>query len=166
MTTQNARSLVGRAVVSIADGEKLGTISDVQFDLKRHAVLGFLIGGGLFNREKASFLPLAHVHSLGPHAVTITDKQAVTDTTDDAAASTLSDLKKPVLTASGEVIGDGDDLLFDDTSGTITALQLAPQGGFLGIGATTHVIPLNDVIDIGPDAITVQDAVLARVRGE
>ena len=54
MTAHNARSLVGRAVVSVADGEKVGAISDMQVDLGQRVVLGLLIGGdgGLFAFEK------------------------------------------------------------------------------------------------------------------
>ncbi len=40
-----SRTLVGRAVVSVADGEKLGAISDVHLDLDARTVLGFAIGG-------------------------------------------------------------------------------------------------------------------------
>ena len=72
--------------------------------------------------------------------------------------------KKRVVTAGGEVIGDGDDLIFDETSGAITALQLAPQGGFLGIGATTPTVPIEEVVEFGPDVITVQDTAVTRVR--
>ncbi len=56
MTVINARTLIGRAVVSVADGEKVGTISNLQLDLAQRMALGLLIGGdgGIFNREKPS----------------------------------------------------------------------------------------------------------------
>jgi uncharacterized protein YrrD len=168
MTTQNARALVGRAVVSVADGEKLGTVSDVALDLSARAVRGLLMGGGggLLHREAPSLIPLAQIHSIGPHAVTLADKTGITrvEGTSDAGAPTLDALKKPVVTESGEAIGTGDDVTFDEATGAFTALQLAPKGGFLGIGATTPVIPLDEVIEFGPDAITVHNAAIARVH--
>ena len=170
MPALHARSLVGRAVVSIADGEKVGAIANFQIDFTQRAVLGLLIGGegGLLRREAASFLPLDAVRTFGRDAVTIADKAAVvvaSGAPHDRAA-TLDDLKKRVVTVGGEVIGDGDDVVFDDQSGTITALQLAPQGGFLGIGATTHVVPAQEIVEFGRDVITVRDTALTRPPAE
>jgi uncharacterized protein YrrD len=170
MTALNARSLIGRAVVSVADGEKVGAISGLQFDLGQRIVLGLLMGGdgGLFNREKPSLVPFGQVHTFGRDAVTIGDKSGITIAggAPHDTAETLSSIKKRVVTSGGEVIGDGDDLIFDDTSGAITALQLAPQGGFLGIGATTHVLPMEDIVEFGRDVITVHASALTRVRPE
>jgi uncharacterized protein YrrD len=170
MTALNARSLIGRAVVSVADGEKVGAISDVQFDLGQRIVLGLLIGGdgGLFNREKPSLVPFGQVRTFGRDAVTIGDKGGITvaEGAPHDAAETLQSIKKRVVTAAGEVIGDGDDLIFDDTSGAVTALQLAPQGGFLGIGATTHALPIEEIVEFGRDVITVRESALTHVRPE
>jgi uncharacterized protein YrrD len=168
MTTQNARALVGRAVVSVADGEKVGTISDVLLDPNAREIRGLVIGGsgGLFHHETPSVIPLGQIHSIGPHAVTLTDKTgiALMQGAPYTDASTLDALKKRVVTANGEVIGDGDDVVFDEEGGAFTALQLAPQGGFLGIGATTPVIPIAEIVDFGRDVITVQDTARAHVR--
>jgi len=170
MTVINARALVGRAVVSVADGEKVGAISNLQFDLAQRRVLGLLIGGdgGVFNRDKPSAIPLDQVHTFGRDAVTIRDKSgiAVADGALHSTTATLDDVKKRVVTTGGEVIGDGDDVTFDDTSGAITALQLAPQGGFLGIGATTHAVPIEEIVEFGRDVITVHGSALAQVRPE
>lgn len=169
MAALNARSLIGRAVVSVADGEKVGTVSDLQLDLGGRVVRGLLMGdgGGLFNREKPSLIPFGQVHTFGQDAVTIEDKGGITvaEGAPHDRAATLRSLKKRVVTAGGEVIGDGDDIIFDDTSGTLTALQLAPQGGFLGIGATTHVLPMEEVVEFGRDVITVHDSARERVAG-
>lgn len=169
MTALNARSLVGRAVVSVADGEKVGTVSDFQFDLEERVVLGLLIGrdGGLFNWQALSLIPFGQVHSFGREAITIQESGgiAVVSGAPREGAATLRAVKKRVITASGEVIGDGDDIIFDDTSGAVSALQLAPQGGFLGIGATTYILPVDEVIEFGRDVITAHDSARARVAG-
>jgi sporulation protein YlmC with PRC-barrel domain len=98
--------------------------------------------------------------------VTLTDKTGIVrmEGAPYSGAPTLDALKKPVVTAGGEAIGTGDDIVFDEANGAVTALQLAPQGGFLGIGATTPVIPIAEVVEFGPDIIAVQGAAVARVR--
>lgn len=168
MGTQNARALVGRAVVSVADGEKLGAVSDALLDVEGRAVRAFTMnagGSGLLHRAPPSVVPMAQVRTIGPQAITVETKEGITVMgAPYDGAPRLDSLRKRVVTASGEVIGDGDDLQFDDSSGAITALLLAPQGGFLGIGATTHTIPIEEVVGFGRDVITVQDAALARVR--
>lgn len=168
MTMQHARALIGRAVVSVADGEKVGTISDAVLNLETRAVRGLVMGGGggLFHRETPSVIPLTQIHSIGPHAVTLADKTGIIrmEGAPYEGVPTLDALKKPVVTADGEAIGTGDDVVFDEADGAITALQLAPQGGFLGIGATTPTIPIEGVVEFGPDVITVQAAAMARVR--
>jgi len=170
MTVMNARSLIGRAIVSVADGEKVGMVANCQLDLTQRIVLGFLMGGdgGIFNREKASFVPFGQVHAIGRDAITIQDKSGITvaEGAPHETAARLDALKKRIVTAGGEVIGDGDDILFDDASGAITALQLAPQGGFLGIGATTHSLPIEEIVEFGRDVITAHDTALTRVRPE
>ena len=167
MTTQNARALVGRSVVSVADGEKVGAISDAILDFDARAVRGLMMGGGeLFRHETPSVIPLAQIHSIGPHAVTLANKMGIVRMAGPPyeGAPTLDALKKPIVTVGGEAIGTGDDIVFDEADGAFTALQLAPQGGFLGIGATIPVLPLAEIIEFGPDAITVQDAAAARIR--
>lgn len=170
MTVLYARSLIGRAVVSVADGEKVGMIANFQLDLTQRVVRGLLMGGesGLFRREKPAAIPFDRVHTFGRDAVTIQDKSgiAVAEGAPHDTTATLDDLKKRVVTAGGEVIGDGDDVGFDDASGAITALQLAPQGGFLGIGATIHLLPIDEIVEFGRDVITVHDTALTRVRPE
>ncbi len=166
MAALNARALIGRAVVSVADGEKVGAISDVRFDLAQRTVVGLLIGGtgGLFSHETPSFVPITHIHTFGRDAVTVNDKSAITVAGGAAheRIGTLNDIAKRVVTVGGEVIGDGDDVRFDEATGAITVLQLAPQGGFLGIGATVHVIPIGAVAKFGRDVITVTEDALTR----
>lgn len=168
MGTQIARALIGRAVVSVADGEKLGAVSDALLDVEGRAVRGFTIsagGGGMLHRTQRSVVPFEQVRTIGPQAITVENKDGITVMgAPFVDAPTLDSVRKRVVTAGGEVIGDGDDLAFDDASGAMIALQLAPQGGFLGIGATTHAIPIAEVVGFGRDVITVQDAALARVR--
>lgn len=154
-----SRSLIGRAVVSVADGEKAGEISDVHLDLDTRTVLGFAVGGSdsLFHKEAPLIVPFSGVQNIGPQAVTVTDNaQVLTGQEVPATVATLERLRKRVVSEGGEVVGDGNDVIFDPTTGAITGFQLVPQGGFLGVGATTRVIPIADVVGFGRDVITVR----------
>ena len=164
MADITGRSLVGRTVVDVATGEKLGEITDLHLDLDTRRVVGFAVraggGGGLFHHEPPQALPFAQIQRIGPQAVMVTDTAHV------LAAGTvppnlvgLEWVRKRVVSAGGAVVGDGDDICFDTDTGAITTVQLAPQGGFLGVGATTPTIPVADVISFGRDVLTVrQDA--------
>lgn len=155
-----SRSLIGRAVVSVADGEKAGAISDVHLDLDARTVVGFAVGGSTnpFHRQSPLIVPFSGVQSIGPQAVTVTDNaQVLAGQTVPEAVATLDRVRKRVVSEGGEVIGDGDDVVFDPTTGAISGLQLTPQGGFLGVGATTRTIPIADVVGFGRDVITVRN---------
>lgn len=160
MAEITGRSLIGRAVVSMADGEKLGEISDLHLDLDARQVIALAIGGssGLFRREQPHILPFAQVQSIGPQAVTVADNaQVLSEQVVLPTVVTLERLRRRVVSTGGEVIGDGDDIHFDSTTGVITAVQLTPQGGFLGVGATTRLIPMADMIGFGRDVLTVRE---------
>ncbi len=161
VTEVTGRSLVGRTVVSVATGEKLGEISDVHLDFDARRVVGFAIGGGggLFRHEPPQALPFAQVQSIGPQAVTVADNaQVLAAQVVPTNLAGLERVRKRVVSAGGEVVGDGDDIHFDTATGAITAVQLAPQGGFLGVGATTRMIPVADVIGFGRDVLTVRES--------
>lgn len=153
---------MGRAVVSVATGEKLGEISDIHLDFDTRRVVGFAVGSaggsGLFHHAQPQALPFAQIQSIGPQAVTVADNaQVLAAGVAPPHLAGLERVRKHVVSADGAVIGDGDDIHFDPTTGAITAVRLAPQGGFLGVGATTRTIPVADVIGFGRDVLTVRE---------
>lgn len=161
MAVVNARALINRAVVSVADGEKLGMISDVLVDFNARRIAGFVMGGGgLLHKEPTQVVPFEHVQGIAAYAITVSDRSSAlaSQAVGATMASKLDEVKHRVLTQGGDIIGDGDDVIFDDASGALTGLQLASKGGFLGVGGETRIIPIAQVISFGRDVITVQTA--------
>ncbi len=158
MGTITGKEIIGRAVVSVNDGEKLGMITDVQVDYTARRVVGLALGGGgMLHKAPDMIIPYADVTAVAAHAVTVQQKSvAVSPNTAASSVQSLGDVKKRVLNDAGEIIGDGDDLQFNDANGEIVALQLVSKGGFLGVGGTAAVIPVGDVIGFGRDVITVR----------
>jgi sporulation protein YlmC with PRC-barrel domain len=64
---------------------------------------------------------------------------------------------RKVLDKAGEEIGEVDDLLIDDRENKVRFLQVA-SGGFLGIGETKFLIPVEAITAVQSDAIQVDQA--------
>ena len=76
------------------------------------------------------------------------------DTTLTVADPTEDVRGRKVLDAAGEEIGEVDDLLIDDRENKVRFLQVA-SGGFLGIGATKFLIPVDAVTRLDHDHVHV-----------
>ncbi len=61
---------------------------------------------------------------------------------------------RKVIDASGEQIGHVDDLMIDDQEKKVRFLQVA-SGGFLGIGRTKVLIPVDVIQKITPEAVQI-----------
>ena len=59
---------------------------------------------------------------------------------------------RTVLDRSGEEIGQVDDLLIDDREQRVRFIQVA-TGGFLGLGETTFMIPIDAITRITDEAV-------------
>jgi sporulation protein YlmC with PRC-barrel domain len=75
--------------------------------------------------------------------------------TDFTVADPAEDVRgRKVLDKVGEEIGSVDDLLIDDREKKVRFLRVA-AGGFLGLGETTFLIPVDAVTRVTPDAVRV-----------
>lgn len=75
-----ASDLIGKPVVSIADGEDIAEIRDVVFDGDRHELVGFTLNKrGFFHGRVKELLPSAGVVGLGPDAVMVRDGADLAD---------------------------------------------------------------------------------------
>ena len=75
-----ASDLIGKPVVSIADGEDIAEVRDVVFDGDRHQLVGFTLNArGFFHGRMRELLPSDGVVGLGPHAVMVRDATGLAD---------------------------------------------------------------------------------------
>src|SRR5918911_38008 len=108
-----ASALKDRAVVSLADGTRIGRVSDVLFDTAdlRVAALALTTNGG------QSILPFAAIRSLGTDAVTVESATATQGVAAPTAGNVLRGLSD--LVGMKAVNGDGTFV------GTVRELEIA-----------------------------------------
>lgn len=148
-----ASELKNRPIVSLNGGVKVGEVSDLTLDATNVRVSAVLLRG----HDASSVVPYPAVRHIGPDAVTIDDSRIVQAPANpggiaERKISTLTGL--PVLNEQGAVIGNVDDLEFDEESGGVTAL-LVHHGGVIGIGGSHERIAASAIRGIGPQMVTV-----------
>jgi sporulation protein YlmC with PRC-barrel domain len=154
-SSMKASALKSMAVVSMADGVRIGRVEDVLFDTVafRIAALTLTTTGG------RSILPFSSVRSIGADAVTVeSETVAQTAAAQGGAGNVLRSLNElmglKVVSGQGDHIGDVREVLVDQQSGALTELE-AHRGGMLGMGGTGVTIPTSVIRGIGPDLVTV-----------
>ena len=158
----NHKHLKGLAVISIADGEKLGTIDQVYLDPVAKRVVGFAIkhGGGLLSPETPNLIDVDDIHSLGPDALTLADKGALRG---DQTTARLADLveiddllKRKVVTENGTFVGQVAGADFAEHGFDIEQIEVSP-----GFFKSNKHVASDQVVSIGHDVVVVVDAVCA-----
>lgn len=153
----DAKQLKGAAVVSVADGEKLGSIDDVLLDAVARRIEGLRVeSGGLLSRTH-QVIPYSAIHSVGPDAVMVPDKSVLHDTSDavPAAPQTLAKLGDlRVVTEDGTYLGDLATVHFDPQSGTITEFEIA-TGSLGGVLGKNTLFDAGAITSVGADIMVV-----------
>jgi len=149
----DVEQLRGRAVVSVQQAEKIGTVHDVLVDTSAHRLAGLVLQGGLFRGGPS--IAWADVRTIGQDAVMVDDRRAAANATVDGAVK-LADLRgRKVVTDSGELAGTIDGLDFDPETGTIAHYIVAGQSGGLFRTAPRYQLPPKAVAAVGDGLITV-----------
>lgn len=167
----NSKHLKGLAVISIADGEKLGTIDRVMVDPVATRVVGFTIrpgGGGLLSPPvdpaTEEVVDVDDIHALGKDAVTLNDKGALRGDQTRARFDTLADLeeltKLKVMTEGGTYVGDLASAEIDPSSFKFTELEVSS-----GFFQSNRHVPMAQVVNVGHELIVVRDSVCADETG-
>jgi uncharacterized protein YrrD len=156
----------GTAVVSLADGAKLGTVDHVYLDPARKEIVGFSFhqGGGLFGSKASGLVDVSDVHAFGDDAVTVSDVSTIRS---ELALSAQRDelieledlLKRKVLTEGGVFVGQIVSVRFGHDSYRLTGIEVSP-----GFFKDNRVLPADSVRQIGSELVVVSDAVCAPPR--
>jgi len=149
----NISDLIGKPVVSMIDGEKVGVVKDLLVDpdnLRATALsLGGIPGQGL--------LPFEHIKSVGVDALTIETAQAIQWATGQLSTATgrpMHELKKlPVMDSSGTELGGIQDIEIDVSTGRLLSMKVG-GGGVFGIGGHSTVVAIAQIRAIGAAMIT------------
>ncbi len=155
MTTKLVR---GTPVISLADGASLGVVDHVYLDRQRLAIVGFTLRqrGGLLGGGPAGLVDVADVHAFGPDAVTIDAAAAVrSEVALAATTASLIELEallgREVVTDGGRRLGRVAEVVFDEGSHQLLALELAGDDG------ERRRAPASSVATIGDDLVIVAE---------
>lgn len=163
----NSKQLKGLAVISIADGEKLGTVDRVMVDPSAHKIVGFTVrhgGGGIIPTPMDSadedLIDVDDIHALGKDAITLDDKGKVRGDNTRAQMDKLIDLdelgKLKVVTEGGTYVGGLAGAEIDERSFGFKGVEVSP-----GFFQSNRHVPMSQVVNIGHELIVVSDAVAA-----
>lgn len=154
----DVKSLKGIAVVSIEDGEKLGTVDDMLFNLEARRLIGFRMARTGFLRGDRGLVAMDDVESVGTDAIMVRnrsqlrDEQHERDFADRPGLDKLTSLR--VVTEHGGYIGGLATVEFDPQSGALTELGVS-AGGLRSVLGGTNRIPASDIVSIGTDVVVV-----------
>ena len=146
------KEFMGKKVVSLSDGEKLGKVKDLIFT-------GLKLTDLVVKGERGEgLLPFKNLSANGPDAIMV-ETYALIDwnvgpalTPESRTAHELEKLK--VVDDKGKMIGHMHDYTMD-TNGVIEEISVRTEGVF-GIGAIETIVPSKRVRAIGSDLITVE----------
>ncbi len=162
MNICQASELKGRAVVSLAQAAKIGTINDVIFDPASNQVIGLKVRTGLLSGTH--ILRSADIRSIGGDAVTIDDAALLHDGGALDEMPTGDDLQNTkVVSYSGDLLGTLEDVAFDVDQLRITQYIMS---GSLWAQLTNARKTFSPIAGLrsGKDLLLVPDAVAAAFR--
>jgi uncharacterized protein YrrD len=162
-----ASELKGRAVISLADAQKVGEIDNVLVDCSQNRVVGLRVKHGLFS--SAQVLRAADVHSVGPDAITIANRELLVDRETAADLHPLPDLNDlsgiNVVSESGTLMGSLDDVDVDVQTLAVLAYYL---GGSLWEHLTqaTKRFPASPGLRFGGKLLIIPETLAATLNAE
>ena len=148
------KDLVGKTVVSMADGARVGTVKDLVFQ-------GLELTSLLIRGERGEgLLAYKSIRANGPDAITIESYTLVDwngGRTLEPDNRDIHELRKlSVVDGDGKMLGHLHDLTMDDL-GHVEDISVRTEGVF-GVGAHESVIPGTRVRAVGSNLITVDSA--------
>ncbi|HZU69133.1 MAG TPA: PRC-barrel domain-containing protein [Ktedonobacteraceae bacterium] len=136
--------LRGIAVVSLANGTKIGSVDNFYFDPATSQVYAFRVKAGLFSHK---ILHVSDIRGIGQDAITCANEEAIQSASEDSQLSSLPDGETlptfRVMSASGTVVGSVGEVLLDTSNpSTVQITGVVLSGGLLqhlGIHSSTMI---------------------------
>ena len=155
---RKGKRLIGRPILSLTEGVRVGEVKDVILGATNETVVGLLVDdGGLFG--SAHVVPVDEIESFGRDAVIVTDRSSIRSASDVPDIKEILDRKTSligtrVFTETGDAQGSVNDIYFDEASGRVLSLEVT---GGAWRDATTGVrnLPVTEVMRTGPEIIYV-----------
>ncbi len=149
----DVKEIVDKAVVSIAEGAKLGYVRNVFFDPNGRRLTALEI-----QRDgERIVIPFQQINNFGTDAITVEQSQLVATITQPDWVAYDELKQRKVVDATGTLLGKIERVQIEPASGAIQALTVH-EGGILGLGGTTRTVPSDAIRGVGAELITVTSA--------
>jgi len=166
---RKGKSIIGKDVLSLEDGVKLETVSDIVIDPEGRRVVAIIVTEGGF-MSSSKVVPTDEVTSYGKDAVVVRSKASVVSVSDNPELRAMVDhdekiLGKKVFTNSGDDQGSISDIYFDEATGAVVGYEVS--GGLLGDAAKgTSYLGTDEIISMGRDVIYVRPETAAALEAQ
>jgi uncharacterized protein YrrD len=162
---QDARKwsdLRGMAVISLTNGNKVGSVNDFYFDPVTSQVYAFRVKTGLLSHK---ILHVTDIRGIGHDAITTPTEEAIQSESEDSKLSSLPNGESlpsyKVMSASGTVVGTVGEVLLDTSNPSavqITGIVLS--GGLLQhLGVHSQTMIKAQDIHYGQHVLVIPDVV-------
>lgn len=156
---RKGKSVIGKPVLSRADGRVLRNVKDVILGAENDSIAGLLVDeGGLLSSSVV--VPIDQIASFGRDAVVVQSSESVVAADEAPTVKAILDRNQSLLgtrvyTESGDDQGKVSDVYFDETSGRVLGLEVS--AGTMGdVTSGRHYLPVEDILGIGPDVLYVR----------
>ena len=151
---RKGKSVIGKPILSLADGARLQEVKDVILGAGNDTVVGLLADEGGF-LASSLVVPIDEVTAFGRDAVVIARRESVIAANQvpeigSIVARHQSLLGTRVFTETGDDQGKLNDVYFDEPTGRIMGFELS--GGVVADATQgTRYIPVEELVRVGPD---------------
>ena len=156
----DVKSLKGIAVVSIEQGEKVGMIDNVLFDLENRRIIAFKMIKPVLMSSGGIVLRMYDVENIGKDAVMIQHKDKIRELKEERDLQNRPDLgdlsSLRVVTEDGTFVGNVATVQFEPRNGVITDLEITGTGMMSRLRRNKS-IPARQIVSIGADVVVVPD---------
>ena len=151
---RKGKSVIGKQILSLADGARLQTVKDVILGANNERVVGLLADEGGF-LASSLVVPIEEVSSFGRDAVVVARRESVIPAKEAPGIASIvaghqSLLGTRVFTETGDDQGKLNDVYFDEPTGRILGFELS-GGVFADAAQGMRYVPVEELVRVGPD---------------
>jgi uncharacterized protein YrrD len=151
---RKGKSVIGKPILSLADGSRLQEVKDVILGAGNDTVVGLLADEGGF-LASSLVVPIDEVSAFGRDAVVVARRESVIAANQAPEIGSIvarhqSLLGTRVFTETGDDQGKLNDVYFDESTGRILGFELS-GGAVSDATKGTRYIPVDELVRVGSD---------------
>ena len=155
---RKGKSIIGKDVLSLEDGVKLETVSDVVIDPTGSRLVAIVVSEGGF-LSSSQVVPTAEVTSYGKDAVLVRSKESVISVAAQPELRAMVDhdekiVGKKVFTSTGEAEGSISDIYFEELTGAVVGYEVS-SGPLGDVAKGTSYLATDEITSIGKEVVFV-----------